>query len=52
MMDSLAENKVDAVYCDSATANYFLRTHRASEYQMSFLRDSEYEMSAGISAES
>jgi signal transduction histidine kinase/CheY-like chemotaxis protein len=48
MMDSLADNKVDAVYCDSATANYFLRTHRASEYQMSFLRDSEYELSAGI----
>ena len=50
MLESLAENKVDAVYCDSATANYFLRTHRASEYQMSFLRDSEYELSAGISA--
>jgi signal transduction histidine kinase/ABC-type amino acid transport substrate-binding protein/CheY-like chemotaxis protein len=50
MMDSLTENKVDAVYCDSATANYFLRTHRASEYQINFLRDSEYEMSVGISA--
>ena len=49
MLDSLANDKVDAVYCDSATANYFLRTHRASEYQMSFLRDSEYELSAGIS---
>ncbi len=50
MLSSLAADKVDGVYCDSATANYFLRTHRASEYQMSFLRDNEYELAAGISA--
>ena len=50
MLRSLAADKVDGVYCDSATANYFLRTHRASEYQMSFLRDNEYELAAGVSA--
>jgi signal transduction histidine kinase/ActR/RegA family two-component response regulator len=49
ILGSLEADKVDAVYCDSATANYFLRTHRANEYQVSFLRASEYEMAAGVS---
>ena len=47
-LESLADKQVDAIYCDSATANYFLRTHRASEYQMSFLRNNEYDLAIAV----
>ena len=46
---ALVEGRVDALYVDSATAAYFLNTHRASEYQINSLPDYYYDLAFGVS---
>ena len=48
-LDALEKGKVDAVYCDSALATYFLRTHRAADYELTLLSLDSCNMSLGIS---
>ena len=47
-LQALEDGKVDAVYCDSATASYFLRTHRASDYEIISLGLDNYNLDLGI----
>ena len=46
--DALESGKVGAVYCDSAVATYFIRTHRAAEYELTPLNLDSYNLSLGI----
>ena len=46
--DALEKDKVDAVYCDSAVATYFIRTHRAAEYELAQVNLDSYNLSLGI----
>ena len=47
--EALVSGKVDAVYCDQVTANYFMDTHRYSEYRMDLLQPFSYDLTFGIS---
>ena len=46
--EALVAGKVDAVYCDQVTANYFMDTHRYSEYRMDLLQPFSYDLTFGI----
>jgi len=46
--DTLANGQVDAMYCDSVTATYLLRSHRLSEYQITAMRAYSYNLAFGI----
>lgn len=46
---ALDAGQVDAVYCDSATAMYFMNTHRASDYQLNALPAYPYSLTLGVS---
>ena len=46
---ALTDGKADAIYVDSATASYFLNTHRASEYKLVPLPNDHYNLVLGIS---
>jgi signal transduction histidine kinase/ABC-type amino acid transport substrate-binding protein len=45
---ALTEHRIDALYCDSVTAGYFMDTHRASEYQLSVLQPYSYDLTFGV----
>ena len=47
--EALDRGAADALYVDSATAAYFLNTHRAAEYQINALPEYRYTMSFGVS---
>ena len=47
--DALSKGLVDAIDCDSATASYFLNTHRASEYKVVALQGYAYDLAFGVS---
>ena len=41
---ALTSGRVDAIYCDQVTANYFMNTHRYSEYRMDLLQPFSYDL--------
>lgn len=47
-LNALADGKVDAVYCDSAMATYFLRTQRAADYELTSLGIDSYNLALGV----
>ena len=46
--DALTAGTVDAMYCDQVTANYFMNTHRYSEYRMDILQPFSYDLTFGV----
>ena len=46
--DDLNEHRIDALYCDSVTAGYFMENHRFSDYQFSVLQPYSYDLTFGV----
>lgn len=46
--EAFTSGAVDAIYCDSTTASYFLNTHQAAAYQVTALQGYSYDMTFGV----